>query len=404
MVARVLIATALVVVASCEKRSTKYCGLHPEDLANCEQLDAPPPPPVMCMTDAECTGGYCELGAHVCVECLNNTHCDANELCDVNGTFSCRGCIANTDCTGGVCLPGGSCSTDDDVIYVGGGDDTGSCGFASPCATLTYALTQVTAERKTIYYSGQSTESPLIQDMTVDIVASPDALLTGETGPDWAIKIESSIVSITGLTIFCGGGSDQNGVQATMASTVNLDRVDVSGCGRSGGIKIGMSVAKVTRSNIHDNPAGGFTCDNSAEVSLVNNWFHHNGTLTSAYGGVFIDTDMPLGTVKIEFNTIADNASSGLDCDKVFEAPNNVIVGNGTLLENNLINCTPGNSLVAADKTPLAFTNSATGNYHIGATSTAKDAATMTLGIDFDYDGELRPQGTAPDLGADEYK
>lgn len=398
MVERVLIIAALAVVAGCEKRSAKYCGMHPEDLANCEQLDAPPPPPVMCMTDAECTGGHCELGAHVCVECLDNTHCDNNERCDTDGAYDCRGCILDTDCTGGVCLPGGSCSTDAQVIYVGsGGVDEGECTFGAPCATLTYALTNRSTERDFIHVSGQWSESALMKNlgMQITILAAPGATLTPSGA--YGLKVEGSAVTIIGLHILCDG--DQDGIETAGASTLILDRTEVSGCEHDAGIDLHMGVAKISRSNIHDNGAPGIKTDAGADISVVNSWIHHNTA------GISTDADAAsIANSKIEFNTVADNGLIGVDCKNAFEIPNNIIAANGPLGAANLLGCTGGNSLVTADAAPIGFANSAAGDYHLSATSTAKDAATMTLGIDFDYDGELRPQGPAPDLGADEHK
>jgi uncharacterized repeat protein (TIGR01451 family) len=49
-----------------------------------------------------------------------------------------------------------------------------------------------------------------------------------------------------------------------------------------------------------------------------------------------------------------------------------------------------------------AFVDSASGDYHIGATSGARDIG-VDEGVDHDIDGEIRPMDWAPDAGADEY-
>lgn len=397
MVTRVLILSALVFVG-CEKRSTKYCGMHENDLANCPQLDAPPPPQVMCMTDAECMGTYCELAANVCVECLENTHCPQNERCDIGGTYSCRGCILDEHCGGGVCLPGGSCGDDATVIYVGDGVDDGDCTFDAPCATVTYALTHLSSTRNFIHVVGEWTESVLMKNlgMSVTIIAAPGATLTG-TGA-FALKVEGSIVTVVGLTIECNG--DRDGIETAGASTMVLEDVDISGCEHEGGIDLHMGVAKISRSNIHDNAVLGIRSDGGAKLSLVNSWVHHNGT-----GGISTDADAnAIEQTRIEFNTIVDNGVIGIDCKNGFVVPNNIIAANGLLGAANLTGCTAGNSAQGIELSTFAFTNSAMGDYHIGPTSAAKDAAMMTLGIEIDYDGELRPQDMGPDLGADEYK
>jgi hypothetical protein len=48
------------------------------------------------------------------------------------------------------------------------------------------------------------------------------------------------------------------------------------------------------------------------------------------------------------------------------------------------------------------FVNSAGGDYHLGAGSPAVDAGTATGAPIVDFEGDPRPQGTAPDIGADE--
>jgi hypothetical protein len=49
-----------------------------------------------------------------------------------------------------------------------------------------------------------------------------------------------------------------------------------------------------------------------------------------------------------------------------------------------------------------AFFNPDAGDYHIGATSAARDAG-VDSGVMWDIDGEPRPMGPAWDLGADEF-
>jgi hypothetical protein len=51
-----------------------------------------------------------------------------------------------------------------------------------------------------------------------------------------------------------------------------------------------------------------------------------------------------------------------------------------------------------------AFKNPGVGDYHIRFTSAAKDAGSINFIATQDYDGDLRPIGSAPDIGADEYQ
>jgi hypothetical protein len=411
MVTRVLIIAALVAAAGgCDKRSEKYCGLHPDDLANCEQTDAPPPAKVQCTNDSQCSTGHCELKAQLCVDCLANSDCTGGELCDVGGTYTCKGCIRDGDCPSNACLPGGVCGQDSTVVYVdAGGTDNATCSTEMPCKTIAHGLTLVTANRKYMRVTGELAESPTI-DVDVEILGD-GARLTGASGVDWVIKVASAVVKIHGVEVFCAGGTDTVGINAG-ASTLTLDQVDVSGCGRGGGgIKLGMGFAIITRSVIHDNPAGGITTDGKANFTITNNILHHNGTAASPGGGVIFGADSLRPETKFEFNTVVDNDAmaskgAGAQCAKAIPMANNLFVSNGTILSANVVGCDPAGALVTDDLASVHFLDEAQRNYHITPPSVAIDMAPDGSNVDDDIDGELRPQGASmkKDYGADEYR
>src|SRR5262245_20350800 len=149
MGARFLIVLAL--VSACEKKSSKYCALHPTDLAFCEPSDAAADAPMMCLSNLDCAPAdpICEPSTHICVQCLANADCVGvpnAPICDPV-SFGCVGCLMHADCTASnACLPDGSCADPNNVIYVDqDGSDTptsGSCSFDSKCATITHALTK----------------------------------------------------------------------------------------------------------------------------------------------------------------------------------------------------------------------------------------------------------------------
>lgn len=78
-----------------------------------------------------------------------------------------------------------------------------------------------------------------------------------------------------------------------------------------------------------------------------------------------------------------------------------VVLSHGDTSAVTQLNNLYSNSLAA-----LGFVDAAAGNYHLIDTSAAVDAGThvSTYGIDDDYDGVSRPQGSAYDIGAFEYK
>lgn len=409
MGARVLASTiavglVAVVAGGCEKRSALYCAKNPDDLANCEQLDAPPPPKVMCEMDSQCSPPHCEVKAHVCVECLDNIDCEGGELCDVGGTYTCRGCIQEDDCPSLTCLPDGTCAGEGSVLYVdGGGDDAGDCTKSQPCATLTRAAALASTTRSLVRVTGEISDSPVITK-DLEIFASPGATINGISGTDWVIKIQTAVVKIHGLTIFCVGGSDQTGVKTEMDSTTTLDQVEIYGCGRVGAVEMKGGVTIVTRSNLHDNPAGAIDTDSTADFAVTNSFIHHNGA--AGVPAVVIGAGSVRPETRFEFNTVIDNPvdlAAALKCTKATVTPNNIIARNGTIA-TAVDTCVATDSLVTDDVAGLAFVDDANMNYHITDASIAKDMAPDGSSLDDDVDGELRPQGAAKDYGADEFR
>ena len=62
--------------------------------------------------------------------------------------------------------------------------------------------------------------------------------------------------------------------------------------------------------------------------------------------------------------------------------------------------------VIADEPSPYAFSNTTVApfDYHIGGTSSARDASTVPSTVDEDFDGQFRPLGPAKDVGADEFK
>ena len=402
MGARVLIAIAA--LTACERRSAKYCELHPTDLAFCDRSDAAVDAPTSCTTNAECAAAdpFCEPSSHICVECLTNSDCASKPgtpICDPS-RFACVGCLAHADCPSGACLPDGTCGGDDNVIYVAeAGLDTNPCTHDRPCKLIAHAITLVTATKPYIKLSGNLVESATITSKRATFLADPNTVLTGVSDP--ALKFQMSEIRVFDLTVT--GTNATGGIRSEMSSTTTLNRVTIRSCGKKG-LEGKGGYLRVNRSTIAQNGGGGIVLDANADFSITNSFIYLNGAPNSAAGGVSIGATT-MGNNQLEFNTIADNiamdAGGGVRCPTTnsMAAPNNLIAAN---TPDNTIGCDFAGSLLGADVAPYAFVGG--NDYHIGATSAARDKATVPSAISEDFDGQFRPLGSAKDDGADEYK
>ena len=402
--ARWLIVIAL---ASCTRTSEKYCGLHPEDLANCPPSDAPRP---MCAIDDDCPANakHCliESGIGMCVGCRDDSDCALS--CDPD-TRTCRTCVEHRDCVASnACLPEGACGTNDTVIYVAGGTDAGACTLDAPCETIAYALTKVTQDRYHIKLSGALTETVVVVGKRVVFLAEPGAKLTGG---DPTIKMQQATVSIYGLEIACGTGG---GIKSEMGSTTQLRDVYVHGCaGKGGGIEAKGGFISISRTRIADCPTGGFTSDANAVFSITNTWIYGNGTPASTRSPVSIGATTMGANNRFEHNTVVRNTvkagaavAGGVSCTltNTLAMPNNIIAGNTTTtaVNNNTFGgCDFKGSLVSDDLTQFGFISET--DLHLSGMSSAIDKIDVSAVPD-DIDGQFRPQGAKRDYGADEYK
>jgi hypothetical protein len=187
----------------------------------------------------------------------------------------------------------------------------------------------------------------------------------------------------------------------------------------SGGIVATGGSLTLTRTTIRGNAGGGVSISGAGTTfDITNNFVFRNGNNTSAsFGGIDIGVASP-GASRLEFNTIVDNQATfgplnagGVRCGATsFSAPNNIIARNlvgASTTESNaqtLGACTYPTSTVDSAITGLAFVSpdNPPYDYHLGAGSTAIDQATTATLVTSDFDGDARPQGVAPDRGADE--
>lgn len=202
-----------------------------------------------------------------------------------------------------------------------------------------------------------------------------------------------------------------------------LDTSELSGNGQDGVVVINADL-KMNRCTVAGNQGGGLSATDTA-LQVFNNFILANGTIPAdgpptGEGGVHIHlTTGEWNYGRIEHNTVVGNAAAetlgagGIACD-----------GAGSLaLKNNLLslnhfNLVSPETQVAGGCThtfTLAYPRAPAGqgnlqdrpvfvspdDHHLRATSPGIDAATPS-DVMTDVDGDARPQGPAPDMGADE--
>lgn len=148
-------------------------------------------------------------------------------------------------------------------------------------------------------------------------------------------------------------------------------------------------------------------------LSIASSIIARNGTSTGTVGGIrMVNSNGQTGS--LAFATIADNQSgsaydAGITADGMVTLIDTIYANNGS---NALCaTCSATYSLVPPDMTAPpgignlagdpAFVDAMAGNYHIQPASAAHGMGRPAAGIDYDVDGQPRPQG-AYDIGADE--
>jgi Right handed beta helix region len=431
---------------ACKREYSNYCPGALND--NCKNVDAAIP---RCSGDQQCAAptAVCDLsGTMVCVQCTpaEATACTGATPACIGTT--CQKCTAHTQCpTSNVCLPDGTCADAAQVAYVQAtGTGSPPCAKASPCGTLDDG---VKANKPTVKIAaGTVADSKLttIDGKAVTIVADPGAKLdrsndgpilevrsngadvkiydlevTGGTGvvTDAAITLGGGGAPKLGLTRTTIDGNQGIGISAT-GGALTIAQSTISG-NTGGGLSATGGTLTIAQSTISLNTAGGLSIS-GAQFDITNTFIVSNGGASTPFGGVSI-AQTGSGTRRFEFNTVSNNvgvdgAALGMVCSLVTQPivlTNNIIYGNqtgGTRTQVGGAMCSwtysdIGPDTVAGTMNTSAdpmFVNPTQGNFHIKATSPARDAADPAATLAVDFDGDTRPQGAHSDMGADEWK
>jgi len=352
------------------------------------------------------------------------------------------------------------------VSVFAGSDTSGDGSSGNPFATVTKGFGETRTGGTVYVGRGQYTERITVtrsvnllggyheSDWSRDIASHATTLDAGGMGTVVIIQGEGVQATVEGFTV-TGGEANLYGsgggfvVHDEAAATIRYNAITGNHAQNGGGGLLvwgDESVESVIDSNrIYDNVADGeFPSIPRAEQALlrpqqgpepggglliaggparvVNNFVYSN---ISAIGGDGMALMGWYGPLQVIHNTIADNGGSGGEGVKLMGTGsevylyNNLIAGHGTGISttattqaiwdyngfyDNGATCAPGLTGGTHDvEGNPQFVDRAGGDYHIGPAS-AMAGRGMDAGVNSDTDGDPRPapEGTYPDLGADE--
>lgn len=224
------------------------------------------------------------------------------------------------------------------------------------------------------------------------------------------ITFEANVVEANHARYNYGGASCVETVECSVLRNKFLGNYSESydpATRNPGGLYVKDSgTTQVTNNFFYDNSgyqAGAAQFINcSSTAKIINNTFADNNT--TAAGGATIRTETDTDFV----NNIFEGDVSGI---RISGTPTVNITQNNFHGQSNFVTINPNHTTIASlngesfatgntDHDPLLVSN---GDYHLKPLSPCKDAGTAAGVPDNDIDGDLRPQGSGYDIGADEF-
>jgi hypothetical protein len=340
----------------------------------------------------------------------------------------------------------GQCVAESDVLYVSpSGGSASSCTRMQPCA-LTQAVALADAARKTVKMTaGNYTASVVVNGKDVAFHGDGATLNAPAGAPAMDVqqgahvRVEGlDIVNLgTSVAVYCNGSPQ----------TPSLDVVDASVDSVGTPFVFQGCTGAISRSTVHCRtsttqiilaaPTTNLTINRSILDGGDGVWADGanslvrvtNSLITNQTGpnGAFVGSNLfgnGPGSVTVSFSTVIGSiikcGASASSCAGG--------TGTGSCIDNSIVfasalnpsadvvqgACTVNYSLVTPQSTALAGSNnlpgaepqfkSASGDYHLQASSPAVDAGDPAATNNADYDGVTRPQGARRDMGAFEYK
>jgi hypothetical protein len=355
---------------------------------------------------------------------------------------SCRACVAHSECASDLCdVDTGTCVDESTIIYVAPAGSTSSiCTRADPCSVDRAAEVVATTRPNVKFAEGTHVATAPSAGGVRWYFPTPvgpnlygPAVIAGPFGFAGTGVFRLRDLQLESLTV-CGGGNlatptldaaritipqgtvnvhNVNGrfadskvvappvtgsaiqIGNSVATSLTIDRVEIVGARYGVYVAIG-SIVEIKNSIIRDQDLYF-----STTRSAIGN--HPEALIGTASFTTFYNTVLlcPDSTNEVKFhsrNNIFVNDAPG--------APANTVSGKQCSHNYDIIkpqSATPvgGNNLLNSDP---HFANPTAGNFHLTTGSIAIDTADPAAIEMFDFDGTMRPQGSARDIGAFEFK
>lgn len=383
---------------------------------------------VECEESSDCGAGapVCDPGALSCDGCVDADDCAAYADAPVCGDEgACRVCLAGDECASGVCdTAAGGCVAADDVLYVETGGDGDGCTAEDPCGAIQQAIDLADGQRVWILVApGSYAETLSVVGTTARILADGADLVPGGAVMSAVIVRGAANLVIEGLRIHDASGTGTSGDGVNCANDVDsplvvLRRVIIED-NADEGVDANVCTIEITRSTLRHNDGRALSLEDTDFV-VIDNFMYENGGADQP-GGVTVRGNPPGGadSARLEHNTIVRNSApdgtvAGITCADVTAGltfRNNLVHANDAAAPAEVVgaNCVHEYSLIGPIEAAGAnnvndaptYVDQAGDDYRLDRGSAGIDAAAPS-DVDIDHEGDERPFGDGPDIGADE--